>query len=186
MTDAAMHVRLLIGVLLILVCSCNKESHLLSTTIGKKMELSSLSPTYNGRTISKRVSFSPLKARMVIFLDSTQCNQCHLKHFSDYSDFMDIEDANNNFDLLYVLSPSKAEKEHILHDLFILHLNDVVYLDEENLFQKKNPYIPKGQKYHVFLLDENMKVILMGDPMISPKMRDLYLNTILRTTIEEE
>lgn len=154
------------------------ESLKLSNCLGKEMDLSSLTPTFNGKVLSHKVAYPKVGARMIIYLDSAQCHQCHFKSFSNYRAFQEINDEYDSFDLMYVLSPSQKERQHILHDLYLIHLHDVVYIDFDNKFLANNPFVPRGPKYHVFLLDSLSRVKLIGDPMVGSQMKELYLSTI--------
>jgi len=45
-------------------------------------------------------------------------------------------------------------------------------------FERLNPHLPKDERFHTFLLDENNKVILVGYPVNNPKLKELYLKEL--------
>ena len=56
----------------------------------------------------------------------------------------------------------------------------MILLDTKGEFLQNNPTIPKSQKYHTFMVDENNKVVLVGNPMGNEKMWELYKKEIAR------
>ena len=65
-------------------------------------------------------------------------------------------------------------------------LKDVVYgnrfhyplfIDVEDKFNSLNK-LPAESRFRTFLLDENNRIILIGNPVQNPKIRDLYIRTI--------
>ncbi|MBR4326179.1 MAG: DUF1573 domain-containing protein [Bacteroidales bacterium] len=52
-----------------------------------------------------------------------------------------------------------------------------VCIDLSDSLNKLNNF-PKDDRFHCFLLDENNRVILIGNPVHNPKIKDLYIRTI--------
>jgi len=52
-----------------------------------------------------------------------------------------------------------------------------IYYDSSNVFYTLN-HLPSDSRFHCFLLDENNRVVLIGNPVQNPKIKDLYIRTI--------
>ncbi|MBR4264588.1 MAG: DUF1573 domain-containing protein [Bacteroidales bacterium] len=52
-----------------------------------------------------------------------------------------------------------------------------IYYDSLNVFCTLN-HLPEDERFHCFLLDENNRVVLIGNPVQNPKIKDLYIRTI--------
>ena len=52
-----------------------------------------------------------------------------------------------------------------------------VCIDVNDDFNKLN-HFPDDDRFHCFLLDENNRVVLIGNPVQNPKIKDLYIRTI--------
>ena len=83
-----------------------------------------------------------------------------------------------DIDYVFILSPKKEELEDVNMELEITDLQSSVYLDTENVFQRSNVTIPKGQQYHSFLLDKEFNVILIGSPIEKEKIKCIYKRII--------
>lgn len=43
---------------------------------------------------------------------------------------------------------------------------------------ESNPNLPSESMYHTFMLDENNRVILVGDPMLNKQIEDMMLSIV--------
>ena len=64
---------------------------------------------------------------------------------------------------------------------YLTELSHPMYVDSKSVFSKVNPQLPKESLFHIFLLDENNNVILVGNPLFNPK-----LEKMLRRTLQEK
>jgi len=53
-----------------------------------------------------------------------------------------------------------------------------MYIDDRHLFPAANPGIPTDIRFHVFLLDKNNRVTLIGSPLHNESLWNLYKQTI--------
>ena len=73
-------------------------------------------------------------------------------------------------------NPNKSmdeTKQLLVRDSF----NYPICIDVENLFNKLN-HFPSDINYQTFLLDKDNKVLAIGNPVLNPKVKDLYLRII--------
>nr|WP_302829589.1 DUF1573 domain-containing protein [uncultured Bacteroides sp.] len=113
---------------------------------------------------------------IVSYVDSVGCLSCKLnlrkweELMSELSNIADIKVG-----CLFFLQTTDTERiEYLLQwDMFTYPL----YFDDKNSFNQLN-HFPKDDKFHTFLLDENNKVVAIGNPVHNPKIKELYLNII--------
>ena len=53
-----------------------------------------------------------------------------------------------------------------------------IYLDKSHLFKSNNKFLPEEKQYHVFLIDENNNVLLVGNPLLNPHVCDIMYKII--------
>ncbi|MEI8204446.1 MAG: hypothetical protein WCH34_15600 [Bacteroidota bacterium] len=58
-----------------------------------------------------------------------------------------------------------------------IHFNYPVIFDQNDQFRKLNK-LHKNEIFHTMLLDHSNKEIIIGTPIINPKLRELYIQTI--------
>ncbi len=51
-------------------------------------------------------------------------------------------------------------------------------MDTLNEFAKLNPHLPKNRVLRTFLLDENNKVMLVGNPLHNKKIEDMFYKIV--------
>lgn len=55
------------------------------------------------------------------------------------------------------------------------------FLDKKKEFVKKNDFMGKFRGFETVLTDKNNTILLMGNPVKSKEIRELYLKTILNS-----
>lgn len=123
------------------------------------------------------------KMKLVVYTDSTKCSECTLKNMYMWEDFVKLEKQyHNEFEIIYIFQTKKGLYDKKLASLFYLtELFHPMYVDSKSFFSKVNPQLPKESLYHIFLLDENNSVILVGNPLFNPK-----LEKMLRRILQEK
>ena len=124
-----------------------------------------------------------IPARLVIYLDSFSCTSCVISRLNELENFFNISKSSNGAFLpVFVFTPSEKEKnDNLINIKNSLKQNNIdfpVYIDFENSFLSNNRFIPEEQQYHMFLLDNENKIVLIGNPVSSDSLWDLYMNTI--------
>ena len=51
-------------------------------------------------------------------------------------------------------------------------------LDTLKEFERLNPHLPKNRALHTFLLDENNRVILVGNPSRNEKIKEMFYKIV--------
>lgn len=161
-----------------IICSCKRETN---------HELMNLVEEWNNRVIlfPKNIYFtiqgkdtvnSTLNKdyRIITYVDSAGCMSCKLR-LEEWQMFMEELDSLKNVSCSFFLHSNKR-KELVL----LLRRYNFLYpvcLDEMDSINKLN-HFPSDMMFQTFLLDKENKVVAIGNPIINPKVRELFLRII--------
>ena len=114
--------------------------------------------------------------KILTYWDAEGCLSCKLqlaewKQFIRYLDRRDI----NNVQFLFFFAPQN--KEGLLHELRINRFDYPMNIDRNDSLEILNSF-PKEIAFQTFLLDKDNKVLAIGNPVLNPKVKDLYLRII--------
>ena len=114
--------------------------------------------------------------KILTYWDAEGCLSCKLqlaewKQFIRYLDHRDI----NNVQFLFFFAPQN--KEGLLHELRINRFDYPMNIDRNDSLEILNSF-PKEIAFQTFLLDKDNKVLAIGNPVLNPKVKDLYLRII--------
>ena len=116
------------------------------------------------------------KYKILTYVDSIGCISCKLQLGRWKTLIKEINgDGSESVKFLFFFSPEKRRDF-----LGTLKSEDFVYpicLDDENKLNKLN-HFPSNMMFQTFLLDQNNKVVAIGNPIHNPKVKDLYLKII--------
>jgi len=112
--------------------------------------------------------------KLIIYVDSTQCSSCRVSHLSEYIPLYDDALRSGRYTLAIILSPPVSEYGHIAHLLELYKYPFPVYLDKDHSFRKENGFIPDDIRFHAFLTDRSRRPVLVGDPVRSDRLRNLF------------
>lgn len=84
---------------------------------------------------------------------------------------------------LFFFSPEKRKK--FLETLRFENFFHPVCIDDKNRLNQLN-HFPSDMTFQTFLLDENNKVLAIGNPIHNPQVKELYLNIIQGKQMEQE
>ena len=118
------------------------------------------------------------KLKLVHYIDSAQCSSCYLVKKQALEPLIKLEKkSNNQFCNLFIVQPGvnsrnwKVLTENYKHKA----TPTTLFIDSINVFMNENPNIPQESMYHTFLLDENNKVILIGNPILNKQIEEMLL-----------
>lgn len=121
--------------------------------------------------------------RIITYVDSVGCTSCKLR-LEQWKKFINQLDTIGNVPVLFFLYPkNKNELTYILKRDNFIH---PVCIDEKDSLNKLN-HFPLDMMFQTFLLDNDNKVIAIGNPVHNSKVRELYMNIIQgKTQVNEE
>lgn len=164
----------------IMLFSCNDR---------KKQDIVSLINKWEGREISfpknstftirgkDTVFYSILKQKKILsYVDSIGCTSCKLD-FKKWRAFMDEVDSISldSIQFLFFFSPQKNTE--IFQVLNVDKFNHPICIDEKDSLNKLNDF-PNITSFQTFLLDENNRVLVVGNPIYNTKVKEIYINVL--------
>ena len=116
--------------------------------------------------------------KVLVFVDSIGCTSCTLqlcrwKEFIRYTDSI----SQKNIPFLFFF---QFDDQWEIHSLLIReNFDKPICLDRSDSLNQLN-HFPKDIRFQVFLLDKNNKVVVIGNPVHNPNVKELYLEEISR------
>lgn len=167
---------LLLSFLILSVFSCYQLTiqDAYSQWIGKIIKIPvNLSFFVKDSIFSIAITQHPLK--LLLYTDSTGCISCKLKlrEWQFFNEQLDTLTDKRVTTFIVLASTQKRLKQDLLKVDYHYPIS-IDYYDSTNIL---NHFI-KDDRFRCFLLDENNKVILIGNPVQNPKIKELYLRTI--------
>lgn len=116
--------------------------------------------------------------KVLVFVDSIGCTSCKLQ-LSRWKEFIRYTDSisQKNIPFLFFF---QFDDQWEIHSLLIReNFDKPICLDRSDSLNQLN-HFPKDIRFQVFLLDKNNKVIVIGNPVHNPNVKELYLEEISR------
>ena len=110
--------------------------------------------------------------KIVNYVDSTGCTSCRLK-LDMWTDVVNEFKSLTDFDIEMVTIVNPADIDDISAILRRNNYLSPVAFDTGNVFDQTNSLPPRSE-HHCFLLDAENKVVAIGNPVLNPKIRELY------------
>ena len=97
-----------------------------------------------------------------------------------WNDFVKLERKyDGHFCVVFIVQAShKNSVEAIISALNHYEVEYPMYVDSASTFSEMNPHIPSEDMYHVFLLDEKDRVVLVGNPLFNSKIENKLLQIL--------
>ena len=109
--------------------------------------------------------------KVLVFVDSIGCTSCKLQ-LSRWKEFIRYTDS-----FLFFF---QFDDQWEIHSLLIReNFDKPICLDRSDSLNQLN-HFPKDIRFQVFLLDKNNKVVVIGNPVHNPNVKELYLEEISR------
>lgn len=168
---------------LFVFCSCGDKSKnsiddMVKGWIGKKIifPLSTSLIVYGEKD---SVDLLQIKAdyRIVSYVDAEGCISCKLQlpHWKRFLEEVDSANLGGRVPFLFYFYPENKSELRLLLERY--NFTYPIYIDENDSLNKLN-HFPTDVMFQTFLLDGNNKVLVIGSPVLNPKIKDLYLKII--------
>lgn len=144
--------------------------------IGKEIKLPKdiIFTNYLSDTVNYSISDNSYK--VVTYIDSTGCASCKLQLLK-WKDFIAYTDSACDKRVKFLFIFQSQDKDKIRALLKRDNFQQPVCFDTEGRFDSLN-HIPKEKGFQTFLLDEGNRIIAIGSPIQSPRIKDLYLKKL--------
>lgn len=137
--------------------------------------------SYMSDTVMTKYTREQSSYTILNYVDTIGCVSCRLQ-LPRWKVMMEELDSlyPNRVNCLMVFNPKGKRKliKHLRNNQF----NYFVYIDEKDTLNKMNDFLNE-ENFTTFLLDKKDKIIAIGNPVLKPKIRDLYFNIISGKTV---
>lgn len=117
--------------------------------------------------------------KLIVYTDTLNCSECTLKKMYLWDDFVKLEKQyDGRFEIVFIMETKRNTTQTLVSALHLTELHHPVYIDSTNIFTTTNPHIPSEEMYHIFLLDENNHVVLVGSPLFNSETERMLLNIL--------
>lgn len=132
------------------------------------------------------VRFGEIKKEYTIlhYVDNSGCVSCKLQ-LSEWDKLIKELDSIGSHNINCLISFFPMRKKELLKSLKINRFKHYVYIDERDSLNRLNNF-PKEDAFRTFLLDNNDKVIAVGNPIHNPNVKELYLKIIRGEKVESK
>jgi hypothetical protein len=121
--------------------------------------------------------------KILAYHDTEGCMECKLElHY--WMQFMrDVQDkSRKKVSLMFVLDTTKENRDRIDSIMRLSQFDYPVWFDSDALFVETNKF-PRERAFHFFLLDEDNRVVLIGNPISKSQIWDKYIEMLMTETL---
>lgn len=115
--------------------------------------------------------------RMIVYTDQSKCSSCFIKHLSVWEKYLELE-RDGKVGFYFIIEVPKTELDYYRKQLKYSHMNHPVYFDVDTLFKSENPHLPNEEMYHVFLVDGNNKIVMVGNPVSNLRIEEIFYKIV--------
>lgn len=173
----------------ILLMQRNKTNHEVTRVVKQWIGRTLILPcdvgffTTNGDSVD--AYFPKEQFKLVRYVGKDGCTSCRL-HLSRYRQILaELSDsANCDVGFVCIVNPTDMEDlRDLLHRENYTHLP--IWIDEADSINSLNQ-LPEITALQTFLIDEENKVLAVGDPAVSSKVKQLYANILSNSSIKPD
>jgi len=177
------HIAFLLIFAQIITHSClsehNETKNILKNFIGKQSKIPVTVVPQNFGYNQSSNDYLNSNLKLIVYLDSSSCTECRIRGLLNWHHFIDSI-KNEKLKMVFVFNSDNIV--YIKKILAIYEFKLPYFIDFENEF-KKNNFLPEDPFYHTFLVNHD-SVLIAGNPLFNPKLKELYIDQIDKCTKE--
>lgn len=109
---------------------------------------------------------------IVRLFDTFECGACIATDIANYE--ATYMEKYKDVGFVYIFHTNEEESEKLYRELCTKRIRGIVYLDKDDLFLKKNPFVIRNSLVNSFVIDKIMKIQMVGNPFRNDDMRMLF------------
>lgn len=121
-------------------------------------------------------SFCDAEYKVVSYIDSIGCISCKLQ-LDRWMSFIHEVDSLTNGGVPFVFCFHTSDIKEIRRVTWKYNFKYPVFLDEKGTFYALNR-LPDDMDFQTFLLDKGNRIIAIGNPILNPNVKELYLEKL--------
>lgn len=121
-------------------------------------------------------SFRNAEYKVVSYVDSIGCISCKLQ-LDRWKDFIHEVDSLTGEAVPFILCLHHPDVKEMQRVTWKDEFKYPVFIDEMGTFDALN-HFPTNMMFQTFLLDKNNKIVAIGNPILNPMVKELYLEKL--------
>lgn len=161
---------LLLGTILLAACSGDQAK--LERMYGQEVVFPTGLVEVNCGEIISDSSVPSSLMRMVLYFGDQGCTPCQAGILTEYYDLLDSCRVRSILPVILFSGNNRiveAEQKTVQ-----VNYPFSVYFDEEDRFRKMNPFIPKDDRFHIFMIDKDSRICHVGNPVIDSSAMESF------------
>lgn len=114
---------------------------------------------------------------LIVYYDSLECMACHANRLNSWNKFIKICN-DHNVGIFFIFSPKENDIMNLRMNLIRQRFKHPVFIDSCGIIRRDNSWISDNRMCHTFLLNDENKVIMIGDPRKSQSLMNLFMSTV--------
>ena len=174
-------VRLIFIAILLLSCKESKQNRiarLVNEWNGKIIQFpdSMCLTSYRNDTAIVKYIREQTPYTILNYVDTIGCVSCRLQ-LPRWKTMMEELDSLYPYKVTCLMVFNPQGKRKLIKHLRNNQFNYFVYIDEMDILNRMNKFLNE-EDFGTFLLDKNDKIVAIGNPVLKPRVRDLYFHII--------
>lgn len=124
-------------------------------------------------------NFFESEIKMIVYTDSAGCTSCGINRMYLWESFVEFaKPFEGKLKYYFIYAPTESDNKSIRISLRTSMFDYPIIVDTEHEFERLNPLLPKNKAMHAFLLDENNKVIFVGNPLHNKQIEKMFYEKV--------
>lgn len=149
----------------------------LSNMINNKFVLDYNKLCFYSKKGTKKYDIIKSKYKYIYYFDSTCCSPCIMNRLS-IDDSIHKKFNNEKLKCIYIFDSSLKDTSAFYNNYIFSEFAEDVFLDTTHLVATNNNYITSNIVTHIFLIDENNVIRLVGNPIKNEKVKSMLFDII--------
>ena len=116
---------------------------------------------------------------IIVYVDSSICSPCNIDHFFEWNKLMATTRKQKlNLNYYYIVAPKKIQLNRSRAAIETCALNSQIYVDSTFSFRRNNSFLPLNTNFHIFLVDNKMRIKVVGNPVYNDDIFKLMIKTV--------
>lgn len=116
---------------------------------------------------------------IIVYVDSSVCSPCNIDHFFEWNKLMSkTRKQGLSLDYYFIVAPKKEQLSATRIAIESCCLDNSIYIDSTYAFRRHNDFLPINPAFHVFLIDSERKIKVVGNPIYNDDIQKMILKTV--------
>lgn len=166
---------LLLFIFLFFLNSCTQRKSDVSNAVKILMHSNIVCP-WDSMIGIKKDSYLSYDYTYIVYSDSSECSECVIKNKFYWESLVDSAIIRKkNLNIVFIFEPKTSDIEAFLYRAKLMNVSFPIYVDTTKIFRRNNPQINDLSATHVFLINSNNNIVLVGNPLLNPKIEEMSL-----------